>query len=73
MTCWTFKGQPAVIVSQPYNLYENALQALGALENEDLKVHIHGHGWYGHGTVCVEIWAIDRQGLRSTDEKDYVD
>lgn len=64
VTCWTHNRQPAVIVSQPYNLDENDLQELGALANEDLRVYVHGHGWYGHGTVCVEIWAVDRQKLR---------
>lgn len=59
VTCWTLEGRPAAIVSQPYNLYTNQLQMLGALVNDKLSVKIHGHGWYGAGTVCVEIWASD--------------
>lgn len=56
VTCWTLKGKPAVIVSQPYNIYTKQLQMLGALANEELRVKIHGRGWYGHTTVCLEVW-----------------
>jgi hypothetical protein len=56
VTCWTREGRPVVIVSQPYNLYTNQLQSLGALASEKLSVKIHGRGWYGNETVCVEIW-----------------
>jgi len=61
VTCWTLNLRPAVIVSQPYHLDENELRNLGALANEDLRVDVHGDGWYGHGTVCVEIWAADQR------------
>jgi hypothetical protein len=57
VTCWTRDGIPAVIVSQPYNIHMPSLIALGDLAREDLDVYIHGTGWYGGGTVCVEIWS----------------
>jgi hypothetical protein len=33
---------------------------LSELANDRLDVFIHGEGWYGNGTVCVEIWAIEK-------------
>ena len=59
VTLWMHNGKPEVLVSQPYTLQGYHLGNLAALEEQDLKVVIHGHGWYGHGTVCVEIWASD--------------
>jgi hypothetical protein len=58
VTCWTREGMPAVIVSQPYSLTMEDLQMLSELAQEDLDVFINGKGWYGHGTICVEIWAM---------------
>jgi hypothetical protein len=57
VTAWLHNGKPEVVVSQPYNLEAYHLANLGALEQLDLKVMVHGRGWYGHGTVCVEIWS----------------
>jgi hypothetical protein len=65
VTCWTYKGKPAVLVYQPYNLDEDNLKMLGALDRHGLEVHVDGRGWYGGGTICVEIWGISRNQVIS--------
>lgn len=59
ITCWTRDRKPAVLVSQPYNISNNNMQRLKALEHDGLMVRVHDDGWYGHGTKCVEIWATN--------------
>jgi hypothetical protein len=53
---WTRDGKPAVLLCQPYNLYAADLADLVRVyEQFGLDVRIHGGGWYGHGTVCIEL------------------
>jgi hypothetical protein len=60
VTLWLHNGKPEVVVSQPYNLEGYHLGHLSALEEQlGLRVRVSGRGWYGHGTVFVEIWAAD--------------
>ena len=56
VTAWQRKGRPAVLVAQPYGLTAEDLVDLGGLLVHGLYVCVHSHGWYGHGTTCVEIW-----------------
>lgn len=60
VTLWLHNGKPEVLISQPYNLEGYHLGHLSALEEElGLRVSVSGEGWYGYGTVFVEIWATD--------------
>ncbi len=53
---------PAVIVSQPYHLYDEDLAELAELANDpDLVVEIdEDGGWYGARTIWVAIWRADQ-------------
>jgi hypothetical protein len=66
VTCWTHDGDPAVLVSQPYRLHEEARANFEALASDGLTVRIHDHGWYGNGTVCVEVWALRPESLTAS-------
>lgn len=61
-TCWTRDGVPAAIVFQPYSLDMRELCMLSELASDDLDVFIHGKGWYGYNTICVEIWSLAPDG-----------
>lgn len=53
---------PAVIVSQPYHLYDEDLAELGELAKDpDLVVEIdEDGGWYGMGSLWVAVWRADQ-------------
>ena len=53
---------PAVIVSQPYHLYDENLAELAELAKEpDLVVEVdEDGGWYGARTIWVAIWRTDQ-------------
>lgn len=52
---------PAVLVSQPYHLDDEARRQLADIDNSPgLRVEIvEGGGWYGAGTIFVTIWRTD--------------
>jgi hypothetical protein len=53
---WTRDGKPAVLLCQPYNLSADDLADLVRVHEQfGFDVRIHGGGWYGHGTVCIEL------------------
>jgi hypothetical protein len=56
---FTYEGRPAVLVSQPYGLTDRGVRKLAELAERhglEVGVGICGHGWYGHGTLLVEVW-----------------
>jgi uncharacterized protein (DUF736 family) len=55
VTTWKRDGRPAILLAQPYHVSGDDLEHLRSLEADGLVVSIHGNGWYGHGTVCIEI------------------
>jgi hypothetical protein len=57
LTAWTRNGKPAILLAQPYHLCPDDLRHLASLEASGLDISIHGRGWYGYGTVCIEITA----------------
>ncbi|MEV4542275.1 hypothetical protein [Micromonospora echinaurantiaca] len=59
VTRWNRFGEPALILAQPYRLHGDDMVELGQLAADGLHVWVHTHGWYGWGTVAVEVW--DRQ------------
>jgi len=72
-TGWTYRGKPAVLVAQPYGLCSYDLEDLTTISRDPrLYVRIEGSGWYGRGTVFIEIWREDayeaiRTNRRATD------
>lgn len=60
VTGWTFSGLPAVLVAQPYPFGKESEKDLAAIaEDPDLHVIVGPTGWYGRGTVFIEIWRRD--------------
>jgi hypothetical protein len=50
---WTKDGE-RLLICQPYHISD--VESLShACEQFDLDAAIHGLGWYGHGTVCIEL------------------
>lgn len=74
LTWWTRRGKPALLLAQPYGLEASQLRPL--LDDDSLHVLVHARGWYGWGTVAIEIWRKDVhdemiQGvLPSTNQRD---
>lgn len=57
VTCWNRHGRAHLIYAQPYSLGADAMAELAAIAGEwrvDVAVAPRG-GWYGHGTVAVEL------------------
>jgi hypothetical protein len=49
------KGE-RILLAQPYALGVEDMESLVKVARENnLYVTVHGGGWYGHGTVCVEL------------------
>ena len=55
VTGWTRNGQPAVLLCQPYHV-EDIVDLAHTTNKWGLEIRIHGAGWYGHDSVCIEIW-----------------
>jgi hypothetical protein len=52
---WTKDGK-GVLLCQPYHLNDDDLRDLTQTAARlGLKVDVHGVGWYGHGTVAIEL------------------
>lgn len=50
---WIREGE-RMLLYQPYHLTQ--INALASICNEfNLVCHVHGGGWYGHGTVAIEL------------------
>lgn len=64
VTHWKAHGGPALILAQPYHVYNDGLTQLGELAAaEDLTMQLEGDGWYGYGTVSIELWRTDAHQL----------
>lgn len=57
VTYWKRDGKPALLLAQPYGCGLSDIADLAT--HTDLKVRFSGLGWYGHGTVAVEVWRRD--------------
>ena len=74
VTKWSRNGKPALILAQPYGLRAAKLRPL--LDDDSLHMLVHAQGWYGCGTVAIEIWRKDAhdemiQGIfPSTNQRD---
>ena len=45
-----------ILMAQPYGLNVEDLESIAKVaRGNNLRVSVHGSGWYGHGTVCVEL------------------
>jgi hypothetical protein len=56
VTGWTKNGKPALLLCQPHHLHQWMLRDIAdAAERFGLKVAIHGDGWYGYGTIAIEL------------------
>lgn len=51
---WTKDGKPALLLAQPYSLF-NIESLLKATSEFNLDVSVNGDGWYGHGTIAIEL------------------
>lgn len=70
-TAWTYKGKPAVIVSQPYQLGKDGQQELAKLaEDPDLYVEVQPESWYGHGTIFIGIYRRDYLEALDRDDRE---
>ena len=58
VTGWTQDGK-RVLLSQPYGITEFSSLAK-ACKELGLKAFLHGRGWYGHGSVCIEFSALEK-------------
>lgn len=65
VTGWIRNGKPAVLVAQPYGLFDSSIVHLGELAADPaLYVRIDGTGWYGHHTTMIEVWRADARPER---------
>ncbi len=56
VTGWTRNGKPAILLCQPYALSELELESVAEVADAwNLSVKLDGCGWYGHGTVAIEL------------------
>lgn len=51
---WTRYGGERLLLCQPYSLYDLA-SLIEACKQFNLTCNVMGNGWYGHGTVCIEL------------------
>jgi len=59
---YTNKKGERILMAQPYGLNIEDLESIAKIVHEnDLQVSVHGSGWYGHGTVCVELRAKEKR------------
>lgn len=67
VTLWNRSGKAVVVVSQPYQLSAADLRSLAQLaEIDGVTVRVSGRGWYGHGTLFVEVWRTGELEARET-------
>lgn len=59
VTGWIDKEGRRMLLCQPYWLHDVA-SLVAVCERFDLRVDIHGAGWYGHGTIAIELRSSDR-------------
>ncbi|MEV6927417.1 hypothetical protein AB0M46_23330 [Dactylosporangium sp. NPDC051485] len=70
VTSWTNHDGPALLLAQPYGLMPDDVIQLGGLATSgEFKVQIDGNGWYGYGSVAVELW---RPGAYETSSQQRV-
>jgi hypothetical protein len=50
---WT-KGDERMLLCQPYELYD-FVSLIDACEKFNLAATVHGNGWYGYGTIAIEL------------------
>lgn len=63
VTRWNRNGKPALLIAHPYSIGHDDIAQLGALAAiGGWRVWISAGGWYGHGTVSVEVWREDAYG-----------
>jgi hypothetical protein len=56
LTGWIYAGRPAILLAQPYHICRADLADLATIEERwGVLPVIHGWGWYGHGTACIEL------------------
>jgi hypothetical protein len=61
-TGWTRGGKPAAMIFQPYHLTDEGRAQLDSLAaTHGLDIHIGDTGWYGHGTIFIELWKQARE------------
>jgi hypothetical protein len=48
------KNGERVLICQPYH-FSDVKSLAEACEKFNLRATVHGDGWYGHGTVCIEL------------------
>lgn len=66
LTGWNIDGKPALLLAQPYQIDGDGIADLAQIEGQGYETHLDTNGWYGCGTITVEIW-IPAQRRRSWD------
>lgn len=60
-TGWRAKDGKHLLLCQPYQLGARDLRDMAqAAERFDLHIEIHGNGWYGNGTIAIELTRRDQ-------------
>jgi hypothetical protein len=55
-TAWKYDGKPAMLICQPYHIYDSDMrEIIDVVSKFDVDVSIHGAGFYGYGTACIEL------------------
>jgi hypothetical protein len=55
-TAWIDSDGERVLICQPYHLYSHSCASIAeTCKRFDLKASIHGNGFYGYGTICIEL------------------
>lgn len=63
VTGWTRDGKPAVLVCQPYPIFD-VIDVANAGDAHGLQVRIADGGWYGSGAAWVALWSPSAAGVK---------
>ena len=59
---YTNKKGELILMAQPYGLNVEDLESIAKIVHEnDLRVSVHGGGWFGQNTVCVDLRAKEKR------------
>ena len=61
---WSKDGGERILLCQPYHIGDVVSLAV-ACTQFGLRATIHGTGWYGHGTVALELVHLDKSAEKS--------
>lgn len=66
---WNWNGKPAVLTAHPYGLRADTMRRLADIADDPRFVVFIWTGWYGYGSVGIEIWNAETRAEWSAQRK----